>query len=85
MRRYCLVLGAFLLFTLVVLPFLLQDCISLFFLHLWSSNHKPTQPCCTTVQKMKNYARKTSSRCASPRSSACGVKFLFNCLDQLVL
>jgi hypothetical protein len=39
-------LGAFLLFKHVVMPFLLWACISLFFLHLRSSNHMPTHPSC---------------------------------------
>jgi hypothetical protein len=74
-HRYCLGLGAFLLFTHVVVPFFIYACISLFFLHLQCSNHKPTHPCCTAAQKMEKSVRKTSSRRASPRSSACDVKF----------
>jgi hypothetical protein len=57
----------------VVKPFLLQAYISLFFLHLLSSNHKSTHPCCNAAQKIKSSMMKTSSRRAGPRSSACGV------------
>jgi hypothetical protein len=57
----------------IVKPFLLQACISLFFLHLLSSNHKSTHPCYNAAQKMKSSMMKTSSRHVGPQSSACGV------------
>jgi hypothetical protein len=63
------------LFSIIELvkPFLLQACISLFFIHLLSSNHKSTHPCCNTAQKMNSSMMKTSSRRAGPWSSAHGV------------
>jgi hypothetical protein len=57
----------------VVKPFLLQACMPLFFLHLLSSNHKSTDPCFNTAQKMQSSMLKTSSRLAGYGSSACGV------------
>jgi hypothetical protein len=57
----------------VVKPFLLQAYISLFFLHLLSSNHKSTHSCYNAAQKMKSSMLKTSSRHVGPGSSAYGV------------
>jgi hypothetical protein len=62
-----------------------------YFLHLHSTlcTHTCHISCilllCSAGQKMKSSLMKTPSRCAGPRSSACGVVLIFRCLDLLVL
>jgi hypothetical protein len=82
MLRYCLGSGALSAIEPVVKPFLLSAFMSLFFLHLLSSNHKSTHPCCNAAQKIEmrwTTTMKISSRdLRCPRSIACGVG-LFRC------
>jgi hypothetical protein len=79
MLRYGLGLGAnFCMYTML----LSLSCYKLayhYFLHLWST--LCTHTChisfilllCSAAQKMKSSLMKTTSRCAGPRSSNCGM------------
>jgi hypothetical protein len=64
----------------LVKPFLYK-LVCHYFLYLRSTLCTHTCPIscilllCSAAQKMKNFLMKTSSRCASPRSSTCSVVF----------
>jgi hypothetical protein len=75
-KPVCMILGLVIGVTPVSLRsrcvVMLRCCIGLG-AFLLSSNHKSTHHCCNATQKMKSSLMKTSSRCAGPWSSTCGV------------